>query len=164
MNKTNIRNQLYGLLYHKPMFNYAKMLQDKKNINVLIVGNDPVCVDVFKAVFWCGQMPAGYALSFTVASEDPRASEEQILHDLPALNGGVVPVDIKYVDFSSVSQVSEYGVVFITEKDAASTDSVFNSLISRLNSEESIDSKILVCFCREGEYPENGIRLENGFR
>ena len=64
-----IRKKVYQLLFIKPMCDYvADKNGSTLDLNVLIAGDDEKCIEVFKAVYWCGQMPEEYSLNIKIVS------------------------------------------------------------------------------------------------
>ena len=60
------------------------VLAPKKNFHVTLVGSGSIAEEVFKTVFWCGQM-AGYQLHLHVISKTAKDMEARIKHDCPDL-------------------------------------------------------------------------------
>lgn len=80
------RLKIYELLYNKPICEYAETNGEKKEQNVLIIGNGWAGNEAFKASFWAGQS-LNSELNITVASKNALAYKEQVLSTevLPSL-------------------------------------------------------------------------------
>ncbi len=76
------RLKLYELLYQHPLCRYRTA--DRREMNVLILGNGWIGNEAFKAVFWAGQYPDS-ALNLTVASRDADRYADALYRGLPAL-------------------------------------------------------------------------------
>ena len=76
------RLRMYELLYSHPLY---EIINEKKEINVLILGNGWVGIEAFKAAFWCGQYP-NTRLNITIGVEDPDGYEALLKEKLPGLN------------------------------------------------------------------------------
>ena len=92
------RLQIYTVLNDYPLFDCFE--KDKKELNVLIVGNGWFGTEVFKAVFWCGQYP-DVNLHITVASADANDFFERLKDKLPGLKD-FATFDGKNISDSSV--------------------------------------------------------------
>lgn len=92
------RLQIYNILNEYPLFDYFE--KDKKELNVLIIGNGWFGTEVFKAVFWCGQYP-DVKMHITVASADANDFFERLKDKLPGLKD-FATFDGKNISDSSV--------------------------------------------------------------
>ena len=76
------RLRIYELLYSHPLY---EVINEKEEINVLILGNGWVGIEAFKAAFWCGQYP-NTRLNITIGVENPAEYEAILKEKLPGLN------------------------------------------------------------------------------
>ena len=68
------------------------ILAPPKNFHVTLVGSGSIAEEIFKTVFWCGQM-AGYQLHLHVISRTAKDMEGRIRHDCPDLFRSCDPHD-----------------------------------------------------------------------
>ena len=161
MDPKKVRRSLYGLLFHKPLYEYARTLPEGKAVKILITGNDQVFIDVFRAVFWCGQMSAPYSLSVTLASDDPASQQSRLYDELPALNSGLVPADIRFVSISDVPDISAFSAVFVAETIPDKARAALDAAVLSLNAAASPKSRILIYLCAKTGSSSEELRLDN---
>ena len=68
------------------------VLAPKKNFHVTLVGSGSIAEEIFKTVYWCGQM-AGYQLYLHVISKTAKDMKDRIKHDCPDLFRSCDPQD-----------------------------------------------------------------------
>ena len=118
--KLGTRKNIYSLLFSKPLFDYAIWNNDgKKNINVLIAGDDEDCIEAFKAVYWCGQLSERYCLNISIMSSSPKECEASLLNDMPALRSRAVHANIIFLNKESELNPNEYGYCFLSHEYAS---------------------------------------------
>ena len=68
------------------------VLEPKKNFHVTLVGSGSIAEEIFKTVYWCGQM-AGFQLYLHVISKTAKDMKDRIRHDCPDLFRSCDPQD-----------------------------------------------------------------------
>lgn len=108
MNRSPLHDDLhlsYNLLFQKPLYDYAMVDEGEKQINVLILGNGAVGEQVFKAVFWCGQM-LNTNLQITVASKNAKDFETKLIGRYEIGEVGSMPGLKDFSDYADLSFVN----------------------------------------------------------
>lgn len=111
--KVTNRLKIYDLLYSHPLINYAK----DGRINVLICGENDIALEIFKAIFWCGQHP-DYELQITIHTSNMKAIKASLCNDMPALS----LESHEYAEITiteSVPDISRYDCVFMCSESYA---------------------------------------------
>lgn len=84
-----IRNQTHtanNLMYEVPLFLplLAKPAEQRRDLHVAIVGSTGLAEEIFKAVYWCGQIP-NVRLHVRVLAEDPERWRSRLREQCPEL-------------------------------------------------------------------------------
>ena len=97
------RLKIYDLLYQKPICNYIEITDNKKEMNVLILGNGWAGSEAFKAVFWAGQY-IDTQLNITVASKNALEFEKNIMDGniLPAMKQFAIDKGYANLSFNNI--------------------------------------------------------------
>lgn len=97
-----IRKSIYSLLFSRPLFEYAVTVDNKKHIDVLIIGDDKIALESLKATYWCCQMTDDYSTSIVVACADPADFKQKLQNAMPALKDCLVSTVISFVEIESI--------------------------------------------------------------
>lgn len=112
------RLKVYELLYNKPICNYCEFSNNKKEFNILILGNGWAGNEAFKASFWAGQY-ANSILNITVASRNALCYKEKIYNNLPAFDlfaNQKEYANTKFIDINLVEGQSDDALVSLNFK------------------------------------------------